>query len=88
MSQDLSSVLRRRGRQYAGELLKLLGVSRPTLMRAVQAASAEVVVRGRARRTAYAARRALRGSLSALPLYRVDEAGQVHPSSTPNAVSG
>jgi hypothetical protein len=77
MSQDLSSVLRRRGRQYAGELLKLLGVSRPTLMRAVQAASAEVVVRGRARRTAYAARRALRGSLSPLPLYRVDEAGQV-----------
>ena len=77
MSQDLSSVLRRRGRQYAGELLKLLGVSRPTLMRAVQAAGADVVVRGRARRTAYAARRALRGSLSALPLYRVDEAGQV-----------
>jgi len=77
MSQDLSSVLRRRGRQYAGELLKLLGVSRPTLMRAVQAASAEVVVRGRARRTAYAARRALRGSLSPLPLYRVDEVGHV-----------
>lgn len=77
MSQDLSFVLRRRGRQYAGELLKLLGVSRPTLMRAVQAAGAEVVVRGRARRTAYAARRALRGSLLPLPLYRVDEAGQV-----------
>lgn len=77
MPQDLTSVLRRRGRQYAGELLKLLGVSRPTLMRAVQAAGADVVVRGRARRTAYAARRALRGSLSALPLYRVDEAGQV-----------
>jgi hypothetical protein len=77
MPQDLTSVLRRRGRQYAGELLKLLGVSRPTLMRAVQAAGADVVVRGRARRTAYAARRSLRGSLSALPLYRVDEAGQV-----------
>jgi hypothetical protein len=77
MPLELSTVLRRHGRQYAGELLARLGVSRPTLMRAVQAAGAEVVVRGRARRTAYAARRALRGSVSPLPLYRVDEAGQV-----------
>lgn len=77
MALDLLTVLRRHGRQYAGELLARLGVSRPTLMRVVQRAGAEVVVRGRARHTAYAARRALRGSLSPLPLYRVDEDGQV-----------
>lgn len=77
MPLDLPLVLRRLGPQAAGELLARLGVSRPTLMRAVQAAGAEVVVRGRARRTTYAARRTLRGHLAPLPLYRVDAAGQV-----------
>ena len=37
-----------------------------------------MVALGRARRTTYAARRALRGSLQPLPLYRIDEQGQAH----------
>lgn len=71
------TTLRLNGRQQAGELLKSLGVSRATLMRMVRAAGDEVIVRGNARRTTYAARRALRGSSAALPLYRVDEQADV-----------
>lgn len=74
---DLLTILRLRGRLSAGELLIRLQVSRPTLMRAVRAAGPQVIVGGKARRTAYAARRALRGSLAPLPLYRVDPTGQV-----------
>jgi len=62
----------------AGQLLERLGVSRATLMRAVRELGSQVVARGRARRTAYAARRALRGSLQALPLFRIDPQGQAH----------
>jgi hypothetical protein len=71
------SILRRRGRQQAGDLAALLQVSRPTLMRMVRAAGPDIVTGGRARRTAYAARRRLAGSTEALPIYRVDPAGQM-----------
>ena len=46
-------------------------------MRAARAAGSQVIVRGKARRTAYAARRALRGSAEPLPLYRVGAGGGV-----------
>ncbi|KRB74264.1 DNA-binding protein [Noviherbaspirillum sp. Root189] len=59
----------------AGELLALLGVSRPTMMRAVRNLGREIMSRGSARATSYAARRALRGMLDSLTLYRVDELG-------------
>jgi len=74
---DLTQLLRLRGRLPAGELLKALEVSRATLMRRVRAAGEDVISRGSARRTTYAARRALRGSKAALPLYRVGEHGAV-----------
>lgn len=74
---DLVNLLRLRGRLQAGELLKALEVSRATLMRQVRAAGDNVIARGSARRTTYAARRALRGSKTALPLYRVDERGDI-----------
>lgn len=77
MAADIVSTLRRRGRLQAGDLLKALGVSRATLMRLVRAAGDGVIVRGRARRTTYAARRQLRGSSAALPLYRVNEHGDL-----------
>lgn len=77
MTPDLISTLRLHGRLQAGELAGLLGVSRATLMRAVGAAGPQVLVRGRARRTTYAARRSLRGSMAPLPLYRVGLDG--HP---------
>lgn len=72
---DIVAVLRREGRLKAGEIIERLQVSRPTLMRAVTAAGDRVIHRGAARRSAYAARRALRGSVSALPVYRVDAGG-------------
>ncbi|MGC4079651.1 MAG: type II toxin-antitoxin system HipA family toxin YjjJ [Rubrivivax sp.] len=71
----LVDFLRRRGRQPAGALAEQLGISRATLMRAVRAAGDELVVRGAARRTQYAARRALRGQAAPLPVYRVDAEG-------------
>ncbi len=48
------------------------------LVRAVRSAGDEIIVRGSARRTAYAARRALRGSMAPIPLYRIDENGTAH----------
>ena len=77
VAADLITTLRLNGRLQAGELLKSLGVSRATLMRLARAAGDELIVRGNARRTTYAARRALRGSSTALPLYRVDKRGDV-----------
>jgi DNA-binding FadR family transcriptional regulator len=59
----------------ARELLERLDVSRPTMMRALKELGSEVIVRGKARRTGYAARRTLRGSQASLPLFRIDETG-------------
>jgi hypothetical protein len=53
-------------------------VSRPTLMRATRAAAGQLIVRGAARRSTYAALRALRGSVAALRVYRIDEQGTSH----------
>lgn len=69
-------MLRVHHRLPAGELLRLLGISRPTLMRAVRANRGEVLTVGRGKRTSYAARRHLRGQAAALPLFRIDEQGQ------------
>jgi len=75
ISAKVLEILRAWQRQQAGELLGRLGVSRPSLMRAITELQGQVVSRGRARRTAYAARRAIRGNLKPLPFYRVDEQG-------------
>lgn len=77
-ADTLLHALRTWGRQPAGDLLARLGVSRATLMRAVQALGPQVVSLGQARRTAYAARRAVRTQWDPLPLYRIDEDGQPH----------
>lgn len=79
-SESLLHTLRTWHKLPAKQLLDRLGISRATLMRAVRNAGAHVVVRGKARRTAYAARRALRGSLQPLAVYRIDEMGQAHES--------
>ena len=68
ISEDLLQTLRTWHKLPAGQLLGRLGVSRATLMRAVRELGPQVVMRGRARSTTYAARRALRGSLGALAL--------------------
>jgi len=78
VAADIISTLRLNGRLQAGDLARSLAVSRATLMRLARAAGDAIIVRGNARRTTYAARRALRGSSAALPLFRVDEHGDVH----------
>ncbi len=70
--------LRTWGRLPTAELLARLRISRPTLMRAIQSLGSQVVALGRARRTAYAARRAVRARWEPLTLYRIDAVGQPH----------
>ena len=74
-SEDLLRTLRTWHKLPAGQLLERLDISRATLMRAVRELGSQVVSRGKARRTAYAARRPVRGSLQALALYRIDRDG-------------
>ncbi|MFZ6843079.1 type II toxin-antitoxin system HipA family toxin YjjJ [Undibacterium sp. RuTC16W] len=78
ISKTILETLRTWHRQQSGELLTRLGVSRPTLMRAIAGLDGQVVSRGRARRTTYAARRSVRGQVAPIPLYYVDEAGRTH----------
>jgi len=76
MQQDaLLRLLRTRPNLPAAEVRAALGISPPTLMRAVRAAGPSVLTLGKARRTAYAARRPLRGSFQPLPVFRIDEQG-------------
>lgn len=76
LDETLIRTLRARPHIRAADLLLALGVSRPTLMRAVHAAGPEVLTIGRARRTSYAARRRLRGNADPLPVFRVDIGGR------------
>src|SRR5688572_14417816 len=78
MPIDAIALLRAHGPLAASRLAELMGASRPTLSRAVRAAAGSLIVRGRARRTRYAARRALRGSFAPLPLFRIDQEGAPH----------
>ncbi|WP_092411712.1 type II toxin-antitoxin system HipA family toxin YjjJ [Collimonas sp. OK307] len=78
IAKSVLETLRTWSRQQAGELLRRLDVSRPSLMRAIAELDGQVVSRGRARRTAYAARRSIRGNPTPLVLYRIDESGRAH----------
>lgn len=77
MTIDLEHPLRTHGPLPAGRLADLLGISRPTLSRAVRAADDALIIRGHARRTTYAARRTLRGSRASLPVFEIDPSGQL-----------
>jgi hypothetical protein len=76
MPTDLLTILKTWGRMRASELQLRMGVSRATMMRAVRAQSDRVIVRGNARRAAYAARRKVRGSDAAISLFGIDEHGR------------
>ncbi len=78
MALDPVALLRASGPLAASTLAERMDVSRATLSRAVRAAENALIVRGRARRTRYAARRALRGAEEPLPLYQIDRAGTLH----------
>lgn len=77
VAEGLLRTLRLAGRQSAGALVERLGISRATLMRAVQALGPQVLSMGRARRSTYAATRSIRGNLMRLPLYCIRPDGQV-----------
>ena len=74
--EALFQTLRTWRRMPARALRERAQISGPTLMRAIQALGDQVVTRGKARRAAYAARRALRGESAPLTLYRIDEKGR------------
>ncbi|WP_301102687.1 type II toxin-antitoxin system HipA family toxin YjjJ [Propionivibrio sp.] len=79
LPETLLRALREHPRTGSAELCRLLGgINRSTLARGVQVLEERVVSRGSSRRSRYALRRELRGSLAALPLYRIDETGQGH----------
>jgi hypothetical protein len=82
VADDLLHTLRTWGRLPAGALLSRLGVSRPTLMRAVHALGPSIISLGAARRTTYAARRTIRGNAAPLPWYAIDETGHVDQVAT------
>lgn len=78
---DILHILRLARVISGAELLLRLQKSRPTLsratmMRMVKELGDQVVVRGAARRTSYAARRPLRGGGESIPLYRIDRKGR------------
>jgi hypothetical protein len=76
-----------RGPQSAAGLRQQLGLSQPTLSRRL-AGLPQVLVMGRARATRYGLRRTLRDLPLALPLYRVDAAGDAHELGLLHAVHG
>lgn len=78
---DILQILRLARVLSGADLLLRLQKSRPTLsratmMRMVRELGDQVVVRGAARRTSYAARRPLRGSTESIPVYRIDRKGR------------
>lgn len=78
---DILQILRLARVVSGADLLLRLQKSRPTLsratmMRMVRELGDQVVVRGAARRTSYAARRPLRGVTESIPVYRIDRTGR------------
>ena len=83
----LLTVLSRLGPCSATTLAQALDVPARTALRLLDEQASALVVAGAARRRRYAARRALRGDLHGLPIYRVDAMGQVHDSGSMQLVS-
>jgi len=76
--QQLGLALAKFAPARAADLARELGLSVPTLHRLLQETTEPVLAAGRARRTRYALRQALRGDFSPLPIRAIDEAGQPH----------
>lgn len=73
---DLIDVLHRNGPTSAKALGAALGVSQPTISRALGTAAGQVARIGRASRTRYAALREVRGLGTSWPIYQIDQQGQ------------
>src|ERR1700712_419317 len=73
---QLKTVLSRRSAVTAAEIALALDVSVPTLHRLLAELGDQVITTGKARRTRYALRRAMRGFVGDLPVYEVDATGR------------
>lgn len=79
---SLLLTLRARPASSAPQLAQALGTSVPTVQRLLRRAGNDVLTLGQARRTRHAARRALRGDMTPLPVHRIDAHGTVQPFGT------
>ena len=77
--RDLIAALERLGRASGPDLARVLGVSAPTLSRAVRAAGDAVCRMGRRRGAQYALRRRVAGLPLQIPLFRVETDGRPVP---------
>src|SRR5882724_7423418 len=75
MNPELEAALRQ-GPQSASELGNRLGISQPTLSRALARARAEVALLGRARNRRYGLYRHIRELPSEVPVHRVSATGE------------
>lgn len=76
--QRLAAALARTAPIRASSLARDLNISVPTLHRLLHECSEPVLTVGRARRTRYALRKALRGDLTPVPIHAIDELGHPH----------
>lgn len=74
--ERLDAALARLAPAAASALAEALGVSVPTLHRLLDEAQPRLLSAGRARRTRYALRRALRGEVAPQPVYEIDADGR------------
>ena len=66
------------GVKTAKELVNMLGVSQPSISRAIGSLGSKVLTLGKGRATQYARLRIVRGTTSTFPVFRIDEAGDAH----------
>lgn len=87
-TERLLDALRLRGVASARELSETLGLSQPSISRALATAGSRVTPIGQARRRRYASVRDVRGLGSHWPLYRIDTHGQPHAFGQLTALHG
>ena len=66
------------GTKTAKELVNMLGVSQPSISRAIGSLGSEVLTLGKGRATQYARPRVVRGTTSTSPVFRIDKSGDAH----------
>jgi DNA-binding transcriptional ArsR family regulator len=86
--QDIRDALRRDGPESASSLARRLGISTPTVTRALAKLGDAVVTIGKGRSSRYALRREVRDLGHAWPLYRIDADGQPELLGTIEALHG
>jgi len=66
------------GVKTANQLVTMLGVSQPSISRAIRSLGSEVLILGKGRATQYARSRIVRGTTCIFPLFRIDQSGDAH----------